>query len=279
MKTILVPTDFSEAAGNALNYAARLAQYTKSKLLLFHAYHVPLLVTEVPFMITSEDLQLEEKSNDQMKMIIEGLQKKYDKNLEIEYISSPGSASEEIEDIAKDKNCDLIVMGTIGNSGTDNFFGSTTVAVIKHTHCHVLVIPDKIKFEKIDKIIFAFDYKTIKNKSVCDPLIELASLFNSEVIIFNMEDSRALPDTDKASEGIKLDHIFENVKHTYWFSEHKNLVDAINDFAEDNHALMITMIRRSHNYFQQLLTKSNTKRMALNSHLPLLILHEQNDRA
>ncbi|MES2285103.1 MAG: universal stress protein [Bacteroidota bacterium] len=278
MKTILVPTDFSDIANNAINYAAKLSIYTKSKLFLFHAYHVPMIVSEVPFVLTSEENQLDEKSNDQMRLIIEDLQKRYENRLEIESLSVPGFTSDEIVDIAKHKNCDLIVMGTKGAGGSSKLLGGNTVDVIKHTHCNVLVIPDKVKFEKIDKIVFAFDYNAVKKSSVFDPLIELASLFNSEIMIFNIEDSRVQPSTEKAIEGIKLEHVFENLKHTYWFSEHENIVDAIHEFAVNNHAVMITMIRRSHNLFQQILTKSNTKHMALYSQLPLLILHEQTDK-
>lgn len=278
MKTILVPTDFSDVANNAINYAARLAIYTKSKLFLFHAYHVPMIVTEVPFVLTSEENQLEEQSNEQMKLIIDDLQKKYENRLEIESLSVPGFTSDEIVDIAKDRKCDLIVMGTKGAGGSSSLLGTNTVDVIKETHCNVLVVPDKVKFQKIDKIVFASDYKTIKSRSVFDPLIELASLFNSEIMIFNIEDSRVKPTTEKATEGIKLEHAFENLKHTYWFSEHENIVEAINEFAIDNHAVMITMIKRSHNLIQQILSKSNTKLMALYSKLPVLILYEPTDK-
>lgn len=278
MKTILVPTDFSDIATNAINYAARLAVYTKSKLFLFHAYHVPMIVSEVPFVLTSEENQLEEQSNEQMKLVIEDLQKKYENRLEIESLSMPGFTSDEIVDIAKSRNCDLIVMGTKGAGGSGRLLGTNTVDVIKHTNCNVLVVPEKVKFQKIDKIVFAFDYKTIKNSSVFDPLTDLASLFNSEIMIFNIEDSRVQPTTEKAIEGIKLEHVFENLKHTYWFSQHENIVEAINEFAVNNHAVMVSMIRRSHSLMYQLLSKSNTKLMALYSQLPVLILHEQTDK-
>lgn len=278
MKTILVPTDFSDIAANAINYAARLAVYTKSKLFLFHAYHVPMIVSEVPFVLTSEENQLEEQSNEQMKLIIEDLQKKYENRLEIESLSIPGFTSDEIVDIAKSRNCDLIVMGTKGAGGSSRLLGTNTADVIKHTNCNVLVVPEKVKFQKIDKIVFAFDYKTIKNSSVFDPLTDLASLFNSEIMIFNIEDSRVQPTTEKAIEGIKLEHVFENLKHTYWFSQHENIVEAINEFAVNNHAVMVSMIRRSHSLMYQLLSKSNTKLMALYSQLPVLILHEQTDK-
>lgn len=278
MNTILVPTDFSEIATNAVNYAVRLALYTKSKLLLFHVYQVPMLVTEVPFAITSEDIQLEEKSNEQLNLMVEELQKKYENKLDVDSVTLPGYTSSEIVDIAKDKKCDLIIMGTNGAGGSTMLLGSNTTSVIKHTQCDVLVIPDKVKFQKIDKIVFACDYNSIKNSSVLNPLIALASLFNSEIMILNIEDRSIHPIPEKAIEGIKLERVFENTKHTFWFSEHKNIAEAINEFAANNHAVMITMIRRSHNLLQQILTKSNTKLMASNPQLPLLILHERNEK-
>ena len=71
-----------------------------------------------------------------------------------------------------------------------------------------------------------------------------------------------------------MEHIFKDLKHTYWFSENKNIVDGINRFTVGRHAAMVAMVRRHHNLFQQIFTKSNTKQMALNTHFPLLILNE-----
>ena len=277
MKTILVPTDFSETAINAINYAAALAQLSRSKLVLFHAFNVPIMVTEVPFVVTSEEMQVEEKSNDQMKVIVEGLQKKFENKLEVEFLSLAGFSSDVIVDVAQDKNCDLIVMGTRGADGSNKVLGSNTVDVIKHAQITVLVIPDRLKFQIIDKIVFAFDYNVVKSNSVFKPLMDLATLFNAEIMIFNFEDSRIQPTTEKALEGIKLEHVFETLKHTYWFSEHENVVEAIQEFAFNNYPVIVTMIRRSHNLFHKMLTKSNTSQMALYAQFPLLILHEHVD--
>jgi nucleotide-binding universal stress UspA family protein len=274
MKTILVPTDFSDTSANALDYAAELAVRTQAKILLFNAYFVPVFVSEEPIFISGADMQMEEKSNKQLELIVERIKRKYEKKLTIDFLSSPGIASDEITTVAKENKCDLIVMGTKGPNSNNNFWGSHTVDVIKHTQAHVLVIPDKVKFQQIERMVLAFDYHIIKNKSVFDPLIELASLFGSEILIFNMKDGHVQSPTDTALEGIKLEQVFGNLKHTYWFYEHKNMVEAINDFADNNQSLMIAMIRRNHNIFEQIFNKSNTNLMALHSHLPLLILHE-----
>ncbi len=222
MRTILVPTDFSETAANALDYAAELAVFTQSKIVLFHAYHMPTIISEVPFVTTSQDFQLEERSNDQLNLVVKELSRKFGSKLNIEYISSAGFLSDIIPEIAKEKKCDIIIMGTQGAGATSSFFGSNTMEVIKHTHCNLLAIPDKVKFQKIDKIVLAFDYVTIQNTAVFFSLIELATIFNSEILIFNMLDSRFHPALEKETAGIKLERELENIKHTYWFSEKEN---------------------------------------------------------
>ena len=58
MKTIIVPTDFSAISNNAIDYAVDLAKATGSSLLVFHAYQVPVSMTDVPIVLLSvEDLQ------------------------------------------------------------------------------------------------------------------------------------------------------------------------------------------------------------------------------
>ncbi len=275
MKTILVPTDFSEIATNAIYYAAELATYTKSKIILFHAYHVPIMVSETPVTLSAEDFQLEEKSAEQLDLITENLKKIYGNTLAVDCLSTSGFATEEIANISRIMNCDLIVMGTHGANGLNKFLGSNTVAVIKHTQTPVLVIPPGAKFQHLDKIVFAYDYLEIENKKIMDIIHEFASLFHSEVLIFNNVDNKHLPHAfDKQLAASKIDKEFTTIKHAYSFSENINLVDAINQFAIDNNASIIAMIRRHHNLVEQLFNKSKTKQMALYTRFPLLILNE-----
>ena len=58
MKTILVPTDFSEEARNAAEYAVKLAKEVKAKVILFHTFQVPIPISEVPVMVISENEML-----------------------------------------------------------------------------------------------------------------------------------------------------------------------------------------------------------------------------
>ncbi|MBA3705480.1 MAG: universal stress protein, partial [Bacteroidetes bacterium] len=57
MKTILVPTDFSEIACNAINYAVEIAKLTKAKLILFNVYNVPVVPAEIPIALPIDEIE------------------------------------------------------------------------------------------------------------------------------------------------------------------------------------------------------------------------------
>lgn len=274
MKTILVPTDFSEVATNAVHYAAELAVTAKANLLLFHSCHVPLKIPETIEIPGDENLLFEKESDERLRLTAESLKEMFGKNLVIDYLSASGFATEEISNISKVKKCDLIIMSTHGASGINKLLGSNTIKVIKHTQIPVLIIPDKVRFQQINKIVFACDYVEIKNKAILSVLLEFAALFNSEIVIFNNVDNHLPKTINKELEADKIEGMFAKSKHLYSFSEGTNTVDALNNFAHINNAKMIAMIRRHHNVFEQLFSRSSTRQMALYTHFPLLILNE-----
>ena len=55
MKTIIVPTDFSPIATNAMNFAADMAANINASLMLLHVYQVPVSMTDVPIVLVSAE--------------------------------------------------------------------------------------------------------------------------------------------------------------------------------------------------------------------------------
>jgi|ERR1019366_264633 nucleotide-binding universal stress UspA family protein len=275
MKTILAATDFSKTGNNAVNYAASLALTIKSKLIVFHAYHSPIVVSETPITITAEDFMLEEKSNEQLDLMVDHIIKKFGTILEVEYISIAGFASNEITDIAKEKNIDLVVIGTHETEKYGKHSDNNTLEILKHNFLPILIIPDKVEFNKIDSIVYATDFITIKDKSVLQPFIEIVSLFNSKILIYNTQGNNTQYSlSELAAEGIELEETFENLRHSYSLSTNKNIINSMIEYAKTNQCGMITMVKRHHNLFHRIFTASNTEQMALQTTLPLLILRE-----
>ena len=129
MKTILVPTDFSSTAQHAADYAAALCRELQANLILFHAYLLPLALGEVPLvMVTGDELRNSSE---------EGLKKEAQRlsavpELKIECIARMGMAMDEIKELVKERNVDLVIMGSKETAGLDKLFGSTTNSAINN---------------------------------------------------------------------------------------------------------------------------------------------------
>lgn len=273
MKTILVPTDFSETAYNALRYAAELANFFHAKLILFHAYHIPIPTTEVPVMLVSPQ-ELEKENQDRIKKAEREITELSAGKIKIESIVRPGFATNEILDLTKEKKIDMIVMGINGSGALSKIIGSTATSVMKKSACPVIVVPEKAKFKQINKIVYACDYDKINDHSVLEPLWELARMYDAEIMVFNVKDARVHPSTKEAIEGIRLDHWLGRIKHSYWFADTADVVEAINDFVKKHEAVMIAMVGHKHPFPENIFHKSATKNMALHTNTPILSLHE-----
>jgi nucleotide-binding universal stress UspA family protein len=143
IRSILLPTDFSECGNFALSYAASLARTFGAAIICVHVIEpmVPTVgysgVTE-PLPIADITDQLEDSAERELPKIAGGEECA---GLEIEELIVHGEAAAEIVRVAKDRNVDLIVVSSHGRTGLGRIlFGSTAEAVVRHASCPVLVV-------------------------------------------------------------------------------------------------------------------------------------------
>jgi len=185
-----------------------------------------------------------------------------------------GFAADEIVRVAKEFNCDLIIMGTQGATGLEKLLlGSITYSVIKKTEIPVLAIPSNYTFKEIDKIVFATDYEGISNKKTLTPLFDVANTFDAKVLMFHaIETKEPIAAYIEELQVWKTERNFHHIKHTNSIANCEDVTEGIIEFAEENDASIIAMIPHSYNFFQNLIHKSKTKEIALESKIPLLVL-------
>jgi len=276
MKTILAPSDFSKVSINAAEYAAELALLANAKLILFHSYHIPVAVTEVPAVIPDMNT-LESNSQLALKEIEKQLILSYGKTLQIECVSKCGFAVDEIDMYATSIKSDLIVMGMKGAGYlTEKLMGSVTTALIHKSKCPVLAIDEHVRFKAPKKIVLACDYNETENEKVLEPLKSLARMFKSHICVLNVE-SELEPIAETAghvvSGFIKLQNSLANVDHSFHFITTENVVEGINEFVDMSDVDMVVMIPRKHSILKNIFNEPKTKQMAFHSKVPLLTLH------
>ncbi|TYC10724.1 universal stress protein [Bizionia gelidisalsuginis] len=180
MKKILVPTDFSPEAENALKVAAQLAKKHDCELLLLHLLDLPLqqiselgTPTELPEAVYF--MKLAQKKFEDL------LEKDYLQSLSITHTVDFKEISQGILETCKKNSIDLIIMGSHGADGLkEMFIGSTAEKIVRTSDVPVLVIKNEHINFTIEEFVFASDFKN-DNKDTYKQAIKLAELFNAKI--------------------------------------------------------------------------------------------------
>jgi len=143
IRSILLPTDFSECGNYALSYAASLARTFKASIICLNVIEpiVPTVgysgMTE-PMPIADIAEQLEDSAERELPKLAECDECA---GLNVEEMVAHGEAASEIVRVAKERAVDLIVIASHGRTGLGRIlFGSTAEAVVRHAACPVLVV-------------------------------------------------------------------------------------------------------------------------------------------
>jgi len=137
-KTILCPTDFSEASHHALEYAVRFAESSDGTLLVGHVLHNP---TSELFHPEGFVLSFEQAKARALSMLEELRETRLHGYPKCEVFVEIGDPYEQLMAIATQRKVDLIVTSTHGGGGIGHLvIGSVAEKIIRHAPCPVFVV-------------------------------------------------------------------------------------------------------------------------------------------
>ena len=140
---ILYATDFSPGSGDALRYAASLAEHGQARLTLMHVVE-PIPIGNDPMVGTSFDVSgyhaaLEHSARERLRSVVP---ESVRFGCETEDVIVTGRPYVEILRVAAERAIDLVVVGVHGRNALDRLvFGSTTEHLIRRAACPVLTVP------------------------------------------------------------------------------------------------------------------------------------------
>lgn len=141
IKTILFPTDFSQGARAAMEYAVSMAKDCQAKLILLYVIQdISIAEWYIPSSLSAADL-VEDMQKSAAKEMDKWQAEAKQHLKDVEALVLRGVPFVEIIKTAKDKKADMIVIGTHGRTGIDHMlFGSTAEKVVRKSHCPVLTV-------------------------------------------------------------------------------------------------------------------------------------------
>ena len=275
MKTILVPTDFSENAAHAFRFATLLARKLKARLILFNAFQVPIPVAAISYSLLQE--MREDKRNEaNARLRAECGPLQLADDVAYGFHAEEGEVPDAILEYAAKHNVDYIVIGTRGAGKSSAVFGSTATRLMAKTDIPVIAIPEKAHIsENIHRITFATDY-AVTDADAITQLSALASAFDAQINVLHISDS----DTPPAEQSTLMKAFMEKVNAETTYSNlsfqllsGENPGKRLEEYIHAHNTDMIVMSTHLRNMLERLLTGSLTKQIALKTQIPLIVFH------
>jgi nucleotide-binding universal stress UspA family protein len=282
MKTILVPTDFSENAANALNYASSLADQVNGKLIIVHVVNLVVIPVRSGKLV---NLTGETDMHSYLKLSEIASELRESKNLECEVAVIDqyelGSFRESLNQIVIAKKVDLVVMGTKGATNfLDKLIGTNTSGFIKVATCPVLVIPASAQYSAIKHLAYASDFENDK-RIFLERLFRFTESLHSQVSVSILDVSPS-HHLDIAAEEQNIQEIaknFSNINYSIVQVNEIDVVTGIQTFVRDHQVDVLAISIREQDFFEDFFQSSYSKQLVYHTTLPLLALPKNLDLA
>ncbi len=274
MNTILVPVDFSKASQNAFQYALRIANLFHARLMVFHAYNVsipePYLIPASQNMIIEEEEKRIQELFDEMERAVPA---EIVKNIELDFKLSLGPVTDEILYLCESLEPGLVVVGMKSSHDlAQAILGSTCTHLIQRLEFPLLIVPENAKYRGIRNIVFASNFEE-NEASTIDELMEFAFLYDALIHCLHIHTEYSVEDLESKEAAMKSRFKDDIIMHRLELEEYEDVdtLSGVNHYLESNKADMLAMLTHKRGFWGRLIHGSQSRKMALKTHIPLLI--------
>jgi nucleotide-binding universal stress UspA family protein len=276
MNTILIPTDFSANAMNAVSYAVKFFKYQRCEIYLMHAY-ADEVYSDTVAMSTSDfgnfKAKIEKGVDDSLHNLL-GKINEISPNPRHQYktLSVFGSLVDSTNDFVEEKNIDIVIMGTKGKTNDQKLtFGSHTLQVLKYVQCPVLAIPENFEYVKPKKILFPTDYMVPYKKRELKLLCELACSYRSEIHFLYLSKFKKLAKRQEDNK-IFLEAALQDLTLIFEIIDSEERLETIQKYIEINDIQLLVMVNSRHSFLESMLSKSTIDQLGLAIKVPFLVM-------
>ena len=281
MKRIILPTDFSENAYNAISYAFHLFKDEACTFYLLHTYTPAVYQTEYvlhsPGQIGLGDVYQTE-ATEQIEELHRQLEREFDnpKHTIMTHVAF-NTLVDEIMDSAEHEHADYIVMGTKGATGAKEvFLGTHAVHVIKKSKIPVIVVPERFEFEKPMEILFPTDLEVSYPPEQVRSITDIAKLHGSSVEVLHISTGYDLTEEQEANKK-ELEDSLSEVAYLYHETESQPIIKGISNFQMLKRMNMLAMIRNKHTFIERMFIEPVIQKIGYHVSIPFLVIPLKED--
>ncbi|MHA4895715.1 universal stress protein [Pedobacter sp. PWIIR3] len=273
MKQILVATDFSNSAGNAMSYALALARTLNMEVVAIHAIHP----TEGINNSTYNAIFIEEYYAKKREALAEWAAKiSYKGNysdIKVTTICDVGFLKAVVSNYIKEHQVELLVMGITGSTGITGIVGSNASMMVTKMRIPTLIVPLESNFPSFPIITLATDYETTLSAKDVNALKEMlkGAVSQKMQVLYVAEKS----DKSHIQTGEKaIRDLFPNTGIDFNYINDNSAPNGIMDFIRSNHTDILCLVKHHHNIIYRMFTTSTVNQVMNKSVKAILVLHE-----
>jgi nucleotide-binding universal stress UspA family protein len=181
-----------------------------------------------------------------------------------------------LEKYVHENKTDQIIMGITGrNKIEQTLIGSNTLKIVQKKLCPVLIVPPGAKFSKLKNTALASDFIHAPSPAIAGVIKNILSAYFAKLHIVNVNPAHHVSITE-AYQNVKneMNELFKGYEHEFYFIGLYDLPETMNLFVNDHTIDMIITMPKDHSWLSALLGHGNTKRMAYQSTVPVLAIHQ-----
>ena len=276
MNSILIPTDFSENAMNAIRFALEFFKYDTPEFYFLHVYEDEVYNNHELLEEDSFDEVLNMVSN-QSQLKLESLLKEVETlaphtRYKYHIISAYNSLIDEVDTLVIGKNIDLIVMGTKGETSNKSFaFGSNTLQVLKYVSCPVLAIPESYTYSEPKHVLFPTNYLIPYRRRELNLLSKMVSPFRPVIDMLYISKSKTLSRRQEDNRHFLESELSENELNFTTLAS-KDITQTIYEYVENHNTDLLVMVNTRHSFLEDMLYRCKVDDICLHSRIPFLAL-------
>lgn len=280
-KKVLIPTNFTKYAWNALMYGLSLYKSQPCIFYIFHAYSSQNFLSENIPMLKEGSEEEKEKSRHGLEKLLKGLSfRRENPRHQFETISFQGNLTEGLQEAVDTHGIDLLLMGAPGDSAAINsaYDNSISRVIEKIENCPVLVIPETIQLSGNRKreIVFPTNFRNAYKLRELTALIDISQFLNAPVrALYINYDNKKMTEEQQAHKEI-LASLLADTDYSFHALTKTSVTTGVHLFIESRESDLLALYKRKQGFFSKLFNQAVIEDVDFNTKVPILILKEMN---
>ncbi|RIV21593.1 universal stress protein [Fibrisoma montanum] len=283
MQNILFPTDFTNATEPTLSWVRLFTRQFNAKLTVLHVYQPVVPDTTLPTIgdpgigaTASEELL--RISQDNLSDLVAKLQAD---GLTVDAEWRVGAVEDEIIQVARDLNADLIITG---RSDVTTFFdrlaGSAATDVAMQAPCPVLVVPtlaqehEVLRPAQVKTVVYTTQLE-FEETRILKQVVELVKVFETPLHVLKVKADNQPDVYDDAYNLAQFQRIFGTDQLQIETVKARGVTDGLLDYLAHREVDLLVMTTRERGFLDGLLQPSITERMLNRTSVPVLVYHDE----